>query len=230
MKNVLFPLFLLFANFANSQNLSPMNPEKKYVEVTGVAEMEVVPNEIYLSITLQEEKEGLKRSVEKQEQLLIEKLKKLNIELSNLKLSNVGSNTYWDKKTMTSYKQKTFELKIADAGKASEVMYELSALQIYNMYVARTSHSDIEKFKKEVKIEAVKAAKEKASYLLEAVNEEVGDILFIVEQENYYGAMYRNEMAFSNVAMDTGGYTPEASVEFQPINLKYSILARFEIK
>lgn len=230
MKKVFSVLFILAALMMHAQNeISIM--DKKYVEVTGVAEMEVIPNEIYLSITLQEEKEGMKRSVEEQESILISKLKKLNVDVKNLKLSNVGSYTYWDKKNKESYKQKSFELKLTDAGKASEVMYELNSLEIYRMNVARTDHSEIEKFKKDVKINAVIAAKEKATYLLEAVNEEVGDVIYIVEQANNYYGGYR-AMGLSNVAMlaEDGGYTPNPDVEFQPILIQYNILARFEIK
>ena len=230
MKKVFSVLFIMTALFMQAQNeISIM--DKKYVEVTGVAEMEVIPNEIYINITLQEEKEGMKRSVEEQEEILINKLKKLNVDVKNLKLSNVGSYTYWDKKNKESFKQKSFELKLEDAGKASEVMYALNTLEIYRMYVGRTEHSDIEKFKKEVKINAVVAAKEKASYLLEAVDEEVGDVIFIVEQGNNYYGGYR-AMGVSNVAMMAEGapYTPNADVEFKPILIQYNILARFEIK
>ncbi|MEZ4930302.1 MAG: hypothetical protein R2777_09905 [Chitinophagales bacterium] len=38
---------------------------------------------------------------------------------------------------------------------------KLNQLELYRMYVARTDHSDIEQIRKDVKINAVKAAKEK---------------------------------------------------------------------
>ena len=230
MKKVFSVLFILAGVFVHAQNEISIL-DKKYVEVTGIAEMEVIPNEIYLNITLQEEKDGMKRSVEEQESVLISKLKKLNVDVKNLKLSNVGSYTYWDKKNKESYKQKSFELKLTDAGKASEVMYELNSLEIFRMNVGRTDHSEIEKFKKQVKIDAVIAAKEKATYLLEAVNEQVGDVIFIVEQSNNYYGGYRS-MGVSNVQSlgDSGEYSPNSDVEFQPILLQYNILARFEIK
>lgn len=230
MKTVLSTLMICFALFTQAQIMNNTNTmDKKYVEVTGVAEMEVIPNEIYVNITLQEEKVGMKRSVEEQEEILIKKLKKINVDIADLKLANVGSFTRWDKKTKESFKQKAFELKLTDAGLASQVMYELNSLEIYQMYVGKTDHSNIEKFRKQVKIDAVKAAKAKAGYLLEAVNESIGDVIFIVEQDNNYYGGYRS-MGVANVAYAESSYNPSPEVEFQPITIKYKILARFEIK
>lgn len=212
---------------AKAQNNTSM--DKKYVEVTGVAEQMVTPNEIYVAITLQEEKDGRKRTVEDQEKVLISSLKKLDIDIKNLKLSDVGSYTRWDKKTKESFKQKSYELKLNDAYSASKVLYELNQLELYRMYVARTDHSDIEQIRKDVKINAVKAAKEKAQYLLSAVNEQLGDVIYIIEQDYGYQPMYR-VMGMSNVSMDAGGYEPNPDVEFEKIKVQYKILARFEIK
>lgn len=163
MKKYLSILMVLALFTAKAQNNTAM--DKKYVEVTGVAEQMVTPNEIYVAITLQEEKDGRKRTVEDQEKVLISSLKKLDIDIKNLKLSDVGSYTRWDKKTKESFKQKSYELKLNDAYSASKVLYELNQLELYRMYVARTDHSDIEQIRKDVKINAVKAAKEKSTIL-----------------------------------------------------------------
>ena len=146
---------------------------------------------------------------------LIKNLKKLDIDLKKLKLSNLEAFTYPDKKTKESFKQKSFELKLNDAGKASEVMHSLNNLEIYRMNVGKTDHSKIEKYRKQVKINAV--------------NEGIEDVIFIVEQDNNNYGGYRT-MSVSNVLMSDGAYSPNPEVEFRPIILKYQILARFEIK
>ncbi|MFT4970758.1 MAG: hypothetical protein ACI9O4_002520, partial [Chitinophagales bacterium] len=152
MKNILSSLFVILALFTQAKvvnNTAIM--DKKYVELTGVAEMEIIPKELYVNITLQEEKDGMKISVEELEDILIKTLKKLDVDLKNLKLSNLESNTYWDKKTKESFKQKSFELKLNDAGKASEVLHSLNNLEIYRINVGKTDHSEIEKYRKQVK-------------------------------------------------------------------------------
>lgn len=227
MKTYLSILMALALFALNAQNNNTME-NKKYVEVTGIAEQLITPNEIYIAITLQEEKEGRKRSVEDQEKVLISTLKKLDVDVKNLRLSDVGSFTRWDKKTKESFKQKSFELKLENATTASKVQYELNQLDIYRMYVSRTDHSNIEQIRKDVKIEAVKAAKDKAQYLLSAVNEQLGDVLYIIEQDYGYQPMYK-AMGASNIAYD-GGYEPNPEVEFEKIKVQYKILARFEIQ
>ncbi|MFT5306417.1 MAG: hypothetical protein ACI89M_001942 [Chitinophagales bacterium] len=215
MKNILSSLFVILALFTQAKvvnNTAIM--DKKYVELTGVAEMEIIPKELYVNITLQEEKDGMKISVEELEDILIKTLKKLDVDLKNLKLSNLESNTYWDKKTKESFKQKSFELKLNDAGKASEVLHSLNNLEIYRINVGKTDHSEIEKYRKQVKIDAV--------------IEGIEDDIFIVEQDNNNYAGYRT-MSVSNVLMSDGAYSPNPEVEFKPITLKYKILARFEI-
>ncbi len=216
MKNILSCLFIILALFTQAKVVNHTAiMDKKHIERTGVAEMEIIPNEIYVNITLQEEKDGMKRSVEEQEDILIKNLKKLDIDLKKLKLSNLEAFTYPDKKTKESFKQKSFELKLNDAGKASEVMHSLNNLEIYRMNVGKTDHSKIEKYRKQVKINAV--------------NEGIEDVIFIVEQDNNNYGGYRT-MSVSNVLMSDGAYSPNPEVEFRPIILKYQILARFEIK
>jgi hypothetical protein len=65
MKKVFSAWFLLLALFLQAQNEISIF-DKNYLKVPGIAEMEVIPNEIYLNIPLQEEKEGMKRTVEEQ--------------------------------------------------------------------------------------------------------------------------------------------------------------------
>ncbi|MFT6769786.1 MAG: hypothetical protein ACJAX8_002136, partial [Flavobacteriales bacterium] len=52
---------------------------------------------------------------------------------------------------------------------------QLDSLKIKNAFLSRVSHSEIETMTKEVEIEAIQNAKEKADYLLEAVGEAADD-------------------------------------------------------
>jgi hypothetical protein len=80
---------------------------------------------------------------------------------------------------------------------------------------------------------AVKAAKEKAAYLLEAIGETVGKPLMIQERESYDDVMpVANYRMKTMSAMADSEMAPEELPElsFQKIKLKYSVFARFEIK
>ena len=66
IKLVLVGLF--FVSIAFSQ---PTENKKPFIEVTGSGETEIIPDEIYITITLQERQEGKdKLSIEKQEENL----------------------------------------------------------------------------------------------------------------------------------------------------------------
>ncbi len=52
-------------------------------------------------------------------------------------------------------------------------------------FISRTSHSKIEEYRKQLKIQAVKAAKEKAIYLSEAIGEKAGVAVTIQEPVDY---------------------------------------------
>ena len=57
MKKLIIPIFLLFATAIYAQQAQPIftnNPFPKTITVSGSAEMEIIPDEIYVNITLRE--------------------------------------------------------------------------------------------------------------------------------------------------------------------------------
>src|SRR4029078_4702724 len=66
-----------------------------------------------------------------------------------------------------------------------------------NFFIAKASYSKIDEVKKEMKIAAVKAAREKASYLAEAIDEHIGEAITIndpMEINNPPRPLYANVM------------------------------------
>ena len=55
--------------------------DQNYIEITGIVETEITPDEIYLSIIINEKDKKGKISVEQQETAMIKKLKQLGIDL-----------------------------------------------------------------------------------------------------------------------------------------------------
>ena len=75
-------LFVLIAavlscGLASAQNTGNQN----YIEVNGKAEMEVVPDEIYIAITINEKDNKGKVSIDQQEKAMFRSLKSLGIDL-----------------------------------------------------------------------------------------------------------------------------------------------------
>ena len=83
MKNLMVctvaALLLFSANIVSAQEKNFI--DTPYIEVTGKAEMEVVPDEIYVGITINEKDNKGKVSVDQQEQEMFKQLKEIGIDV-----------------------------------------------------------------------------------------------------------------------------------------------------
>ena len=212
--------------------------EKPNIEVTGTAEMEVTPDEIFVSIVLREKnKNNDKWKIETQEDNLMKKLKENGFDLQNLSLTGADGDlqysTFRKNKVIT---EKRLLMKVKSAGEVNKLFQILDELEIEEAGISKTSHTQIEKFRKDVKIEAMKAAKIKADYLLSAIGEQPGKPLFIREEVyiNNIGDLYPGNTymrgAFSNAYVGEQAMGFKNNISFTSIKIRYDILARFEIK
>ena len=122
-------------------------------------------------------------------------------------------------------------MKVKSAGEVNKLFQLLDELGIEDAAIVKTSHSEIEKLRKEVKIQAMKAAKDKADYLLTAIGEQTGKPLVIREQDHtiYPANLYSNVAVRQEAAYDKSGGLQDA-VAFTKIKIRYEIFAKFAIK
>lgn len=135
---------------------------------------------------------------------------------------------YWLKgRKIESSKQ--YQLVVREAKTAGLVFQELESIGISNISISKLNHSDIEEFRKEVKVNAIRAAKEKANSLANAIGQTIGKAIYI--QELNYDHYYGQRNAVSNIVVAAQDFSnKKMGVEFEKIKLEYSILARFELK
>ena len=206
-----------------------------YIEVTGTAEKEVVPDEIYIAITLKEKYANkVKVTIEDQETKLKESLQKIGIGPGQLYLSDADASyvkVNW--KTKDVLTQKDYTLKVSDAPAVGKVFQELEKLDIKDAGIAKVNHSKMDELRKEVRIMAIQAAKEKAVYLLAAIGQQAGKPLVITEinTEGYYGNV--NMLYSSNERLyDQAPQNKQQSgeIQFEKILVRSGISARFSIQ
>lgn len=227
--------FITINSFAQTNT---SQAQKKTIAVTGTAEMEIVPDEIYVSITLQEYKEGSNKIViETLEKAMREAMNAMKIEAKNLSVEgSYGYRNYIPKKHRQKdfFLSKTYQLKMTDLAKYNELINRLNDEGISQVSISRTSHSKMEEFKKQMKINAIKAAKEKAGYLLLAINEQLGEALEVNEQPNneYFPMYQNNRMANMKVMGSADAVTNwvEPAIEMQQIKISSTISVVFAIK
>lgn len=228
LAGALFTL-ISFGTFAQEDYKNVAN-----IEVTGTARLDVMPDEIYVSITLRERIDGKNKVlVEVQEKEMKKGLQSVGIALENLTLSDSESDyVRINRRKQEVISIKRYTLKLATAEEVSKAFEKLDALKINDAYISRTEHSDIVALKRQLRIDAIKAAKEKADYLLEAIGEEAGHALEIRENTPNY---FDNNFAYNNNVQRIGSYVEDLSnneveLGFSKIRIEASVYVKFEIK
>ena len=229
-----FLLLLFFSNLCITQIQAQTTNSIPYIEVTGVKELEIVPDEIFIQFTLKERYEGkTKITIDQQKKKLFYLLKKTKIDLKNLSLTNANAGYVPVRKRKKDVlSSEDYILKVGTVKEISEVWNILDNVGAEKAYISKISHSNIENFQNQVKIDAVKNAKEKAVNLLGAIGEKIGNVLYIQEQ-NHYNPSYRTlntRLLTKSSAESENIDTSEPEISFQKIKLRYSVLTRFSIK
>ena len=235
MKKIILIAFVVFSISSFAQIGEKNFIDQNYIEVTGNAEMEIIPDEIYLKIVVNEKDFKGKEDLQKLEKSMIQALSKIGIDVSEqLTIRDMASNfqKYWLKGTEIN-SVKEYQLKVESANTAGQVIRDLETLGLSNISVEKIDHSKIQEFKTEVKVMAIKAAKEKAVSLTGAIDQKIGKAIYIQEQN--YNTFQGKAAGISNIAVRGYGYSDEMElkqpdIEFEKIKLEYSILVRFEIE
>lgn len=226
--------FLLFITSSFAQIEANPLLSTSYIEVTGEGEMEVVPDEIYLHFTLKERYDGKEKvNIEDLEKKLKQQLKMNHFDLSKLSLADADADyVVIKRKKKDVLASKDYILEVNSTKELADVWEILDKIDASNAYIQRVDHSNMEELKKEVKIEAIKNARDKASYLLEAIGQKVGKALFIQERENFAQPFVRAKTMALSMAEDKADTPPvkDSAISFKKIKLNYKVFARFAIE
>ena len=125
----------------------------------------------------------------------------------------------------------TYQIKLRTSKQMDDLVGVLDDNATSNFSIIRTSHSKLSEYRKQLKIQAVKAAREKGRYLVEAIDEKLGDAVTINEPVEYnvqpfYNSRVANQMLMKSGQIEEG---EEAMVDFRKIKLKYDVSVVFAI-
>lgn len=205
--------------------------DRPYMEISGKAEMEIVPDEIYMEIVINEKDNKRKISLGQAEKEMVAKLKTLGIDTKkNLTVKDLSSNfkNYWVKSSDI-LMSKEYQLLVSNAMTAGRVMQSMEEIGLSNVSIERVDHSQLEQFRRDVKINAVKNAKEKAEDMAKAIGQLAGKAIYI--QEIDYGnapVMYMKGRA-AGLMVNENAAADVPEIEFEKIKLECQITAKFEL-
>lgn len=208
----------------------------RYIEVTGSSETEIIPDEIHFMITIKEywQEEFEKKSkpedyqtkvpVNEIEHNMMSALKQAGIAPLDIQTKEVGD--YWRERGKDFLISKTFDIKLQNPDQINRIIQTVNTKGIQSMNIGELKNKDLQEYRKQGKIEALKAARQKADYLVAAMGQKLGNVLRIVEPEERSFSYFQPQSAMSNVAIPSYDSNPE---NFRTIKLRYQMTARFEI-
>lgn len=204
---------------------------KHYIEVSGRAHKEVAPDMIYMTITINE-KDYKNSSLPALEGKMMTRIQGMGIDVKkDLVVKDMASNFkhYFllksDPKLM-----KQYQLLVHSAQKAGEVILTLGQIGISEISIDKVECSQLEKYKDDVRVMAIKNAKARATLLAEAINHNIGKAIHITENDHNYRTYGMPEMMMvkGNLADSDVVRVPE--IEFEKIKIEVTVHATFELK
>lgn len=222
-------LFLLLPLLASAQEGFK---GEHFIEVTGTAQEEIEPNEIYLLIRLREfEENRQKTSLEKLDADFLNALKQAGIDRKRLELADVGSRLdTFRKRDKAAFRVKAYQLKLTSAAELEKFLEKLESVKVDFVDIIRLHHSDYGKIKLDLKTKALQAAKTKAETLLKSIGAEIGKPLMVRDWDvqPFEPVMMKAQSRLQQTEMDMA---QEADpIGFRKIKLQAQITAQFEIK
>lgn len=203
---------------------------ENYIQVTGVSEIEIVPNQIYLTIVLDESDSKGRQAIENQRREMVNALKKIGINTEkNLTMEDMSSSYY---KRGNALSKASYQLLLTSSEQVVKVYDALAVLNISDVNITRVSHTDIEQFKSKCRKEAMINAKTVASELAEAVGQTIGACIYIYDSNRGVTPTYYNDRivmrSMAKIANEEA-VIEEEPIEFKKIKLNYSVNAKFRI-
>ncbi|MCH5334179.1 MAG: SIMPL domain-containing protein [Alistipes sp.] len=204
---------------------------KPYIQVSGRAEKELVPDMFYLMITIDEQDSKGKISVETQQREMIKVLRQAGVDTDKaLTMANVSSSYY---KKQTSLASARYQLCLDSPAMLAKVLAALSDMGISNAALQRVTHSKMDQYRNQVRIEAIQNARQVAQTLAEAIDQKCGKCMYIIDYNRNISAVYDNAVMTRSAKFAAGGIMEEdfeeEAPEFKTIKIEYDVQACFEL-
>jgi uncharacterized protein YggE len=242
MRKILITAILsLLIKSAYNQSTQVANPFPKTISVTGSAAMEIVPDEIYVNVVIREyQKRGEdKKDIEILKTNFLANCKATGIADSAISIASyTGFNNYYQlrkkkRKDPDMFAGITYQVKFSSSKQMDDLVDKLDDEATQSFDVSYTSHSRIIEFRKLLKIQAVKAAKDKGIYLAEAIGEKLGPAITVKEPEESGNANGGNTNLMNTLSQYNSkwdGNSKSIEIDFKRIKLRYEVSVLFALQ
>lgn len=226
-------LFILTALIVASYSTFAQNIDlRRKIEVTGIADQEVTPDIINVTISLQEYINGkTKVTIEQLENQLEGAIRDAGIPKEDFTINNLSAynNTYQKKKNPDFLASKQYGIKFHDLNRYNQILSKVDPKGIQSTYIDSYDYSKIDQLKNELKLKALLSARSKAGYLLNGIGETLGRVINITESDNSNYPQPRQVMFKTMAASDVRGVPAESDIDVKKIKISLQVNAVFEI-
>ena len=243
MRKMLFMALLCFVIVKAPAQQPATNPFPKTITVSGSAEMEVIPDQIYVYVSLKEyQKKGEdKKELEDIKADFLNACSASGIPDSMITIASYsGDNDYYQlrkkKKNIELYSSITYQVIFTSSKEMDALIDKLDDDATRGFLIYNTTHSKLTEYRRLLKIQAVKAAKEKAEYLTGAIGEKLNGAITIKEPDDktsYNDFSGSNTRTLSNIKMSYNKAEekePNAEIEFKKIKLRFVVDVIFALQ
>lgn len=211
--------------------------ERRIIQVSGEAEREVTPDILYISISLKEyfkdNNNRNKVTIDVLEKQLYNAAMKAGVAEEDFMINNISSYNYdWDKKKNDPgfLAAKQYRIKVTNLNAVNSLFAAVDAKGVQYSNVDGYDYSGKKELEKELKIQAIKDARERAAYMAEALGDQLGKALSVNESghvnypqpvyKQYRGAVAMSESAMMDSSLD---------IDFKKVKFSYSVGVVFEL-
>jgi uncharacterized protein YggE len=214
--------------------------KQRTINVNGHSELEITPDEVYVQIELREynKKNGDKVDIQTINNQFLSAVKSMGIADSDVVVQGYsgwdGNYWYYDKNKKKNPDLKagiSYQVKVKTVSDMDKLVDKLDDQATENFYIAKTSHSKIDSIKRELKLQALKDAKDEAAHLAAAYGDSVGKALIINdpnESNDYPRPMYKTNAMLATAAPEVAA--PPMDVDFKKIKIEMNVNVTFELK
>ena len=203
-----------------------------YIMQNSTCEQKVTPDELYVSITINEKENKGKKSVEQLQQAMIKELEAIGIDVEkSLTLNDMGSEIAYStfKRSITPRTSATYMLKLGSAATMQRVIDRLEQQGITNIQLMRTSYSKEQEIFLELGTKAMKQAKQEAASLATAIGQSIGPALSINSNKYSSGSAMPRMYKTRNAMLESADLAPaeEPEIEIGKITFTVNVNVKF---
>lgn len=202
--------------------------DQPYIEVSGQAEVEVVPDKIYVQITIDGDSKG-QETVLQQEKEMVQRFDALGIDEEKKLVVQELFNSALKSNKVTTFKM--YRLEVNSATQLAHVFQALQAIGIAQAEIESVDVSNKEELIQKIRAEAAQNARQNALVLANALGQELGKALYVQDYSTSpyeYMNMSTRDYAVSEVREVVAEAAPV--LEFQKVTLNSSVRVRFLLK